>query len=134
MIHPSVHGKKHLLLIVDEATDYSHSFFIKKKSNVETMILWIKNLYMKYHIRIKRIRFDNSGEKRMLQEKPNQQKLGIKFKFTAPETPQQNSVVETKFPTLMQRARAMMTHAGLMIISKGNFVMKQCQQLLNWII
>ena len=35
MIHPSAVGKKHWLLIVDEATDYKHSFFIKKKSNVE---------------------------------------------------------------------------------------------------
>ena len=48
----------------------------------------------------------------MLQAKPNQQNLGIKFKFIAPGTPQQNSVVEQKFPTLMRRATAMMTHAG----------------------
>ena len=27
MIYPSAGGKKHLLLIVDEATDYVHSFF-----------------------------------------------------------------------------------------------------------
>ena len=47
----------------------------------------------------------------MLQAKTNQQNLGIKFKFTGPGTPQQNSVVERKFPTLMGRARAMMTHA-----------------------
>ena len=48
----------------------------------------------------------------MLQAKTNQQNLGIKFEFIAPGTPQQNSVVERKFPTLMGRARAMMTHAG----------------------
>ena len=114
MIYPSAGGKKYWLLIVDEATDYTHSFFLKKKSNlVETMIIWIKNLFMKYHIRIKKIRLDNSRENRMLQAKTNQQNLGIKFKFTAPGTPQQNSVVERKFPTLMGRARAMMTHAGL---------------------
>ena len=58
------------------------------------MIIWIKNLFMKYHIRIKRISLDNSGENRMLQAKTNQQNLRIKFKFTAPGTQQQNSVVE----------------------------------------
>ena len=48
----------------------------------------------------------------MLQAKSNQQNLGIKIEFTAPGTPQKNSAVERKFPTLMGRARAMMTHAG----------------------
>ena len=57
MIHPSAGGKKHWLLILDEATDYTNSIFVKKKSDmVETMIMWIKNLFMKYHIRIKKIR------------------------------------------------------------------------------
>ena len=43
MIHRSAGGKKHWLLIVEEATDYTHSSFLKKKSDlVETMIIWIK--------------------------------------------------------------------------------------------
>ena len=102
MTYLSAGGKKHWLLIVDDATDYKHSFFIKKKSDlVEIMIIWIKNLFIKYHIRIKKIRLGNRGENRMLHAKTNQQNLGIKFEFTAPGTPQQNSVVERKFPTLM---------------------------------
>ena len=48
----------------------------------------------------------------MLQAKSDQQILGIKFEFTGPGTPQQNLVVERKFPTLMGRAIAMMNHAG----------------------
>ena len=77
-IDPSAGGKKHWLLIVDEATDYTHSFFLKKTSDlVETMIIWIKNLFMKHHIRIKTSRLGNSGENRMLQAKTNQQNLGI---------------------------------------------------------
>ena len=54
MIHPSAGGKKHWLLIVDDSTDYTHSFILKKQNDlVEIMIVWIKNLFMKYHIRIK---------------------------------------------------------------------------------
>ena len=78
MIHPSAGGKKHLLLIAGDATDYTHSIFLKKKSDlIESMIIWIKNFFMKYHIRIKKIRLDNSGENRMLQTKTNQQIMGI---------------------------------------------------------
>ena len=134
MIRPSADGKKHWLLTVDEATDYTHSFFLQKKNDlIETMLIQIKNLLMKFHIRIKNIGLDNSAENRMLQAKTNQQKLGIKFKFTAPGTPQQSSVVERKFTTLMGRGRAMMTQAGFDDYIKGNFAMKQHQQPPNWI-
>ena len=44
--------------------------------------------------------------------------LGIIFEFTAPGTPQQNSVAERRIPTLMGRAGAMQIQAG--IESKGN--------------
>ena len=67
MMYPSAGGKKHWPLIVDEATDYTHSFFLKKKCDmIEIMLIWIKALLKKYHIKIKKIRLDNSGENRML--------------------------------------------------------------------
>ena len=79
MIYPSAGGKKHWLLIVDEATDYTHSFFLKKKKDlVKTLIIGIKNLFMKYHIRIKKIKLDHSGENRILQAKTNK-KYGNKI-------------------------------------------------------
>ena len=74
MIHPCAGGKKHWLLIVDEVSADIHSFFLKRESDlVETMKIWIKTLFVIYHIRIKKIRLDNSGENRMLQAKINQQ-------------------------------------------------------------
>ena len=89
MMYQSAGGKKHGLLIVDEATDYAHSFFLKKKSDMIETIQ--KSIHEKHHIRIKQIIFDNSRENRMLQAKSDQQNLGIKFEFTAPETPQKFS-------------------------------------------
>ena len=41
------------------------------------------------------------------------------FEFTAPGTPQQNSVVERKIPTLVGRARAMLIEAGINSKEKG---------------
>ena len=111
--HESMGGKRHWLIVVDEFSDCSHSFFLKRKSDqIDLLPVWIKELKAKYGIDIKYIRLDNSGENRSLQKECDQQNLGIIFEFTAPGTPQQNSVVERKIPTLMRRSRAMMLTAG----------------------
>ena len=43
------------------------------------------------------------------------------FEFTAPGTPQQNSVAERSYPTLMGRARPMLIQAGIDSNDKGEF-------------
>ena len=43
------------------------------------------------------------------------------FEFTAPGTPQQNSVAERRIPALMGRARAMLIQAGIDSKGKGEF-------------
>ena len=121
-IHESMGGKRHWLIAVDEFSDSSHSFFLRKKSDQTVMIpIWIKGLKTKYGIGVKNIRLDNSGENRNLQKECEKQNLGIIFEFTAPGTPQQNSVVERKIPTLMGRSRAMMIEAGFSQQDKRKF-------------
>ena len=83
--------------------------------------MWIKGLSKKYGIEIKRISLDNSGEVKRLQKECNKENLGVIFEFTAPGTPQQNSVAERRIPTLMGRARAMLIQAGIDSIRKGEF-------------
>ena len=120
--HESMGGKRHWLIAVDEFSDCSHSFFLKRKSDQIVMIpTWIKGLKAKYGIDVKYIRLDNSGENRSLQKECEKQNLGILFEFTAPGTPQQNSVVERKIPTLMGRSRAMMIEAGFSQQDKRKF-------------
>ena len=80
-----------------------------------------KGFIKKYGIEIKRIRLDNSGETRSLQKECNKENLGVIFEFTAPGTPQQNSVAERRIPTLMGRARAMLIQAGIDSKGKGEF-------------
>ena len=120
--HESMGGKRHWLIVVDEFSDCSHSFFLKRKSDqIELLPVWIKELKTKYGTDIKYIRLDNSGENRSLQNECDKQNLGIIFEFTAPGTPQQNSVVERKIPTLMGRSRAMMLTAGFSQQDKRKF-------------
>ena len=120
--HESMGGKRHCLIVVDEFSDCSHSFFLKRKSDqIELFPTWIKELKAKYGIDIKYIRLDNSGENKGLQDECEKQNLGIVFEFTAPGTPRQNSVVERKIPTLMGRSRAMMLTAGFSQQDKRKF-------------
>ena len=56
-------GNRHWLIVVDEFSDYTHSFFLKKKSDqIKILPMWIKGVAKKHRIDIKRIRLDNSGE------------------------------------------------------------------------
>ena len=115
-------GKIHCLIVADEFSDCSHSFFLKRKSDqIELFPIWTKELKAKYGIDIKYIRLDNSGENRSPQNESEKQNLGIIFEFSAPGAPQQNSVVERKIPTLMGRSRAMMLTAGFSQQDKRNF-------------
>ena len=68
-----------------------------------------------------RIRLDNTGESRSLQNECDNANLRITFEFTAPGTSQQNSVAERRIPTLMGRARAMLIQAGIESKYKGEF-------------
>ena len=115
-------GNRHWLIAVDEFCDCSHSFFMSKKSAQIKMIpMWIKGLSRKYGIEIKWIRLDNSRENRSLQKEYDKQNLGVIFELTTHGTPQQNSVVERKIPTLVGRAWAMLIQAGINSKEKGEF-------------
>ena len=60
----------------------------------------ILDLKTKYNIAVMHICCDNSGENYALEKSCKREGLGIKFEFTAPNTPQQNGRAERKFATL----------------------------------
>ena len=115
-------GKRHWLIVVDEFSDFSHSFFLKRIiDQLELLPVWMKELKAKYWIDIKYVRLDNSGENRSLQKEFDKQNLVIIFEFTAPGTLLQISVVERKIPTLIGRSIAMMITAGFSQEDKRKF-------------
>ena len=115
-------GRQHWVMLVDEATKYKKSFFLKKKNEqVELIIDWRKALKARHKIQVKIIRCDNAGENKFVERESDKNELGIIFEYTAPATPQQNGVVEQAFATVMGSARTIMSHAG--------FTMAKRQQL-----
>ena len=90
MTQASSGGNKHWALMVDEATKYKKSLFLKKKNDqIEVIIEWLKELKNKYIIKVQWIRMDNAGENKMLARHCDPNEMGIKFEYTAPGTPQQ---------------------------------------------
>ena len=112
MRKPSMGGRQHWVMLVDEATKYKKSLFLKKKNEqAEPIIDWIKALKARHEIQVEIIRCDNAGENNVLERESYKNEWGIIFEYTAPGTPQQNGMVERAFVTVMGRARAMMNHA-----------------------
>ena len=59
------------------------------------------------------LRCDNAGENLKFQADSIKAKMKLDVEFTAPGTPQQNGVPESKFATLYGQMRAMMKEQGL---------------------
>ena len=107
MRKPSMGGRQHCVMLVDEETKNKKSFY-----QVEPIIDWIEALKARHTIQVKIIRCDNAGQNKVLERESDKNELGIICEYTAPGTPQQNGVVERAFVTVMGRARAVMNHAG----------------------
>ena len=79
-----------------------------------TFMNWLETIQKETKLTIRKIRCDNSGENRSLQELVRQDhNLNVKFEFTAPYTPQQNGEIQRKSATLYGRIRAMLNWARL---------------------
>ena len=84
----SMGGSQHWVMLVDEATKYKKSFFLKKKNEqVEPIIDWIKALKARHKIQVKIIRCDNAGREQGPGKRSQTRKSwGIIFEYTAPGT------------------------------------------------
>ena len=128
MRKPTMGGRQHWVMLVDGATQYKKSFFLKKKNEqVEPIIDWIKALKARHKIQVKIIRCDNAGENKVLERESDKNDFGIIFEYTAPGTPQQNGVVERACVTVMGRARAMMNHAGFPMAKRQQLCCESAQ-------
>ncbi|MFN9902870.1 MAG: hypothetical protein ACK55Z_29645, partial [bacterium] len=100
-------------LVVDYATNFAWSFFLKRRSDVAETMFKLVNEIKTFGYKVKYLRCDNGGENKGTEEYLKERGVSVKFEYSAPETPQQNGKVERKFATLFGRIRAMLNAAGL---------------------
>jgi hypothetical protein len=107
-------GTKFWLLVVDDKSDKSWSFFLKNKSDQgDTMLTFLKQM-VKDKTAVSWIRADNAGENLTLQKLIEQDPhLKAKLEKTPRDTPQYNGKVERKFQTLWNGTRANLNSSKL---------------------
>ena len=96
---------------MDQHTSKKWSFFLKTKDEQPKILSnFVKEISQ--DTKVEQWRCDNLGENKATKDLLDENGFGIKFEFTARETPQQNGMVERAFATLYGRMRAMFTNAG----------------------
>ena len=107
-------GAKYWLLIVDNATGFKFSYFLKKKSEVPKIIVrLIKHLKQTKGYVVKYLHCNNAGENLATEKECLAAGLGVTFEYTASNTPQQNGRMERHFATLYGRVQSMLNAAKL---------------------
>jgi transposase InsO family protein len=105
----SIGGSKYGLVIIDDFPRFTWVFFLQDKSETQgTLKLFLRRAQNEFELKVKKIRSDNGSEFKNLQVEEYLEEEGIKHEFSAPYTPQQNSVVERKNKTLIDMARTML--------------------------
>ena len=106
---PTFGKKHHWLLIINDCSDYSWSFFLKEKSDLaKTMLALVINLKIKFNLQVQYLCCNNAGENQDFKKTCKQEGLGIDFEYTAPDTPHQNGYIKRKFATLFDRVCAIL--------------------------
>ena len=101
--------KKYCLVIVDDSTRFSWTFFLHSKDEASQLIInHIKAVDNGSKWNVKKIRSDNGTEFKNSTMKGFCNEKRITHTFLAPRTPQQNGVVEMKNITIIEEARTML--------------------------
>jgi transposase InsO family protein len=110
----SLGRKKYILVLIDEFKRFTWVEFIRKKSQVPSVLInLLKRLQVLHGFQVRVLRSDNGTEFKNTAIEEYLASVGITQNFSAPRTPQQNGVVERKNRTLVEAARTMLNASGL---------------------
>lgn len=101
-------------MVVDDLSRFTWIAFLREKSKAfDEFMFMCKKMQTEKELTIKRIRSDHGGEFKNHKFSKWCDEMGIKNKFSAPKTPQQNGVVKRKNRTLYDMTNVMLTNKSL---------------------
>jgi transposase InsO family protein len=107
--YKSLGGNLYCLVIVDDYSRYTWTFFLHDKTEVAACFKkFAKRAQNEFDVKIKKIRSDNGKEFNNTNIDAYCDEIGIKYEVSSTYTPQQNGVVERKNRTLITLARTML--------------------------
>ena len=110
----SMGGKSYIVVVVNDFSRYSWVEFLREKSKAcEKMEKLCKKLQNEKGVPIVKIRSDHGKEFKNARFEAFCKEHGIKKKFSAPKTPQQNGVVERKNRVIQEMTRVMLLNKDI---------------------
>jgi len=111
---PSRGGKRYIFVIVDDYSRFTWTLFLRTKDETfEVFVAFVKKIQVKMESKVACIRSDHGTEFDNAKFDEFCSENGITHNFSAPRTPQQNGVVESKNRTLEDMARTMFIDSGI---------------------
>ena len=110
----SMGRKSYIMVVVNDFSRYSWVEFLREKSKAcEKMEKLCKKLQNEKGVPIAKIRSDHGKEFKNARFEAFCKEHGIKKKFSAPKTPQQNGVVERKNRVIQEMTRVMLLNKDI---------------------
>ncbi|GJT80587.1 retrovirus-related pol polyprotein from transposon TNT 1-94 [Tanacetum coccineum] len=108
----SVNGKKYILVIVDDYSQFTWVKCLRSKDEAPAFIInFLKMIQVRLKETVRRIRTDNGTEFVNQTLREYYEKVGISHETSVARSPQQNGVVERRNRTLIEAARTMLIYA-----------------------
>ncbi|GKE53982.1 retrovirus-related pol polyprotein from transposon TNT 1-94 [Tanacetum coccineum] len=105
----SINGRKYILVIVDDFSQFTWVKFLRSKDEVpEFVIKFLKMIQVRLNATIRNIRTDNDTEFVNQTLRDYYEEVGISHQTSVAHTLQQNGVVERRNRTLVEAARTML--------------------------
>ena len=110
----SISKKRYYLVIVDDFSKFTWTYFLGSKDEASEIIInHIRKFNNHPDLKVRSIRSDNGTEFKNSTMKLFCEENGIMHEFSAPRTPQQNGGVERKNSSLIEAARTMLEESKL---------------------
>jgi hypothetical protein len=110
----SIEGSRYSMPIVDDYSRFVTVYFLSSKHQAADLLLECIASYGNItNNRVQTVQTDNGGEFTSSYLRNKLLKRGITLQTTVPYTPQQNGIAERMNRTLVDRARTVLSHAGL---------------------